>query len=348
MKKLRWGVIGAGGIADRRTIPGLLLAKNAELTAIMEVTDDFSQRLRQKYSVPHAYSDEYELLKDAEVDAVYIASPVEMHAKQAMAAADFGKHILVEKPLALTSAEGDRVVEYCKSKKVLLAAGLMMRFGSYVNAMKAAIAAGKIGDVITGYAQFTCWYPDIEGAWRQSKSTAGGGALMDMGVHCIDLIQYITGGKVRQVAGLHSTMTFNYDVEDSSSIMLRLDNGAICVVQSNFNIPDDAAKWRLEFFGTKGRLLGDMIIGQVDGGSLEGMFMGEVGGYDAAQEKKESEAVIISAELGNMYQREIESFGDSVLYGAKIAVPALDAVQVQRVIEAAYLSNDKKIIVDLE
>lgn len=347
MKKVRWGVIGAGGIADRRTIPGMLLAGNAELVAVMEINMELAEACRAKWGCKKAYDSEAALLADPEIDAVYIASPVVLHAKQAMQAADAGKHILIEKPLAMTSAEGQKVVDYCQSKGVLMAAGLMMRFGAYVQAMKQAIAAGKIGKVVSGYSQFTCWYPDMPGNWRQSKASAGGGAMIDMGVHCIDLMQYITGSRVKQVAAFHDTMTFSYEVEDSSMVLLRLENGCQCVVQSNFNIPDDAAKWRLEFFGDQGRLMGDSILGQVDGGALDALFLGPQGGYDAQQDAKAVAGETIDVAFGNLYTREIESFGDSILNGTPLVVPAADAVQVQRVMEAAYRANDEKRIIDL-
>jgi predicted dehydrogenase len=222
-QKVRWGVIGAGGIADRRTIPGMMLCDNAELVAVMEINMELAEKCRAKWGCKKAYDSEAALLADPEVDAVYIASPVFLHAKQAMAAADAGKHILIEKPLAMTAEEGQKVVDYCKEKGVLIAAGLMMRFGAYVQAMKKAVAEGKIGKPVSGYAQFTCWYPDMPGNWRQSKKNGGGGSMMDMGVHCIDLMQYILGTKVKDVAAFHDTLTFNYEVEDSSTVLLRME-----------------------------------------------------------------------------------------------------------------------------
>ena len=105
MKKIRWGVIGAGGIADRRTIPGMMLSPNSELVAVMEINMELAEKCRAKWGCKRAYDKEADLLADPEVDAVYIASPVVLHAKQAMAAADAGKHILIEKPLAMTAEE---------------------------------------------------------------------------------------------------------------------------------------------------------------------------------------------------------------------------------------------------
>ena len=110
MKKVRWGVLGAGGIADRRTLPGMMLAENAELIAVMEINEELAEKLRAKYNAKRAYTSDEALLDDPEIDAVYIASPVVLHARQARLAADRGKHILLEKPLAMTAAEAQDVV----------------------------------------------------------------------------------------------------------------------------------------------------------------------------------------------------------------------------------------------
>lgn len=348
MKKLRFGIIGAGGIADRRTLPGMLMAKNAEITAVMEVNQTLAEKLRGKYNAKYAYTTAEELVKNEEIDAVYIASPVVFHCRQAMLAADYGKHILIEKPIAMDIEEGERLLGYCKERGVKIAAGFMMRFGTYVMRMKEAVQAGKLGKVVSAYSQFTAWFPESAGNWRQEKAKSGGGCLMDMGVHCIDLIEYVTGSRVCEVVALNDTLAFRYDVEDSSTVLLKLDNGAQCVVQTNFNIPDEVAKWRLEFFGTKGRLLGDNVIGQVDGGKLNVAFMDEVSGYNAAQNHTENIGKDIEAEFGNMYTREVESFADSILNEKPLIVPAEDAVHIQKVVAAAYKSSEQRVAVKVE
>ena len=114
MEKVRWGVLGAGGIADRRTLPGMKLAKNAEVYAVMEVSAAQAEALREKYGAVKAYSGEDELLSDPAVQAVYIASPVWHHARQCEKAAAHGKHILVEKPVAMTAAESAALCMYSK------------------------------------------------------------------------------------------------------------------------------------------------------------------------------------------------------------------------------------------
>jgi len=125
---VKWGVIGAGGIADRRTIPeGIVPAANSELVAVMDVDEARVKEVASKYNVPKWYTSDADLLKDPAVEAVYIATPVNVHVEQAVAAAEKGKHVLCEKPLALTLDESRRIIHACKSAGVKLSVGLMMR-----------------------------------------------------------------------------------------------------------------------------------------------------------------------------------------------------------------------------
>lgn len=337
--KIRWGVIGAGGIADRRTIPGMMLADNAELVAVMEINMELAEKIRAKYNAARAYDNVDDILADKDIDAVYIASPVTTHKEQAIKAARAKKHILLEKPLTLASEDGWEIVKVCKEEGVLLATGFMMRYHAYHQKMKEIVQSGKLGKIVTCRGQLTCWYPDIPGAWRQNKSLSGGGSLMDMGVHCIDLIQYITGSKGTKVAAMTGTKAFNYEVEDSASMIFELDNGAFAYVDAYFNIPDAAARCRLEIYGTKGSMLAEGTIGQVEGGKLEVIISDDSLGYNAQQNRSNDEKVDINVEFGNMYAKEIESFGRSINEGLPVQVPAEDALQVQKMIEAAYESS---------
>ena len=347
VKKVRFGIIGAGGIADRRTMPGMVLAKNAEIVAVMEINAELSEKLRQKYNAKYACTSAEELVKLDDVDAVYIASPVVFHASQAKLAADHGKHILLEKPIAMNAAEAEEVLTYCADKGVMVAAGFMMRFGAHVQNMKKAVEEGKIGQVVNGYSQFTLWLPPAAGNWRLDKKHSGGGPLMDMGVHCIDLMEYITGKRVNEVVAFNDTAVFDYTVEDSSTVLLKLDGNIQCVVQTNFNIPDEVARWRLEFFGTRGRLMGDTIIGQNDGGKLSGVFLESVSEYNATQDHADEQGTELEGDFGNLYTREVESFSDSILNGTPLEVPAWDALHVQKVVEAAYRSSEEHIAVKI-
>jgi len=311
----------------------------------MEVNMELAEKIRAKYNAKKAYDNAEDLLADEEIEAVYIASPVTCHKNQAIAAARAGKHILVEKPVAFTCTEGEEVARVCRQSGVCAASGLMMRYHSYHRKMKELISEGKLGQVVSCRAQLTCWYPDIPGAWRQVKSKSGGGAMIDLAVHCIDLIQYITGSKASKVAALAGTKTFSYEVDDSSSLLFETENGAYCYVDANFNIPDAAAKCRLEIYGTRGSMLAEGTISQVEDGKLDVVISRDTNGYDAKQDRVDVAPMDIKVEFGNMYTKEIESFSDSILNGTPVSVPLEDAIQVQRIVEAAYSSAETSMFV---
>ena len=346
MQKVNWGVIGAGGIADRRTIPGMVLAGNAELIAVMDLSMELASKIAEKYSVPHCYDNVDELLENPDIDAVYIASPVAAHYEQAKKAALAKKHILIEKPVALTLEEGKALDDLCRKQNVLFAAGFMMRFHAYHLKAKELVKSGVLGSIVSMRAQLTCWFPDMPGNWRQAKASSGGGALMDMGIHCIDLLQNISGSRVRRVSAFTATRTFSYEVEDSAGVLMEFDNGAFGYVDANFNIPDNAAECRLEIYGTKGSIMASGTIGQAEGGSFR-LTLSEDSDYDARQDRGNDGSIPVAVEFGNMYQKEIASFCDSILNGTRIEVPAQDALQVQRVIECAYKSSMEKRFVEI-
>lgn len=340
MSKVRWGVIGCAGIADRRTIPGMISADNTELIAVMDVNMQIASRIRDKYGAKKAYDNIDSLLADSEIDAVYIASPVLFHKEQAITAARAKKHILIEKPIGLSAQESAEVIRICKEQGVLISVGLMMRFHAYHCKIKDIIDEGKLGNIVSMRAQLTCWYPEITGNWRQQKSSAGGGALLDMGIHCIDLLQHLSNSKVVKVAGLTDTKTFSYDVEDSASVLMEMDNGAYAYVDANYNIPDAAAHSRLEIYGTKGSVLAEGTISQVEGGKID-VTIDEQGDYDAQQDRDSHASINYDVELGDMYEKEIKAFSDAILTGSPLKIDADEAIWVHKVIEAAYESSEK-------
>lgn len=348
MSKVKWGVIGCGGIADRRTLPGMMLADNAELIAVMDTNMEAAERCKEKYNAKYAFDNYEELLAIDEIQAVYIASPVFCHKEQAFAAAKAKKHILIEKPMALTSEESKEIADCCAKEGVKLGVGLMMRFGAYHQEMKNIIAEGKLGDVVSMRAQLTCWYPDIPNNWRQNKDLSGGGALMDMGIHCIDLLQYITGLNAVAVTGFTDTQTFNYNADDSAAIVMKMNNGALAMVDANFNIPDAAAKCKLEIYGTKGSIMAEGTISQVEGGEVSVLISDDSLGYDAAQNRDELVPLKLNVELGNMYTKEIESFGNAVLNDGEPEITAADGIFVQQIVEKGYLSSDRKTTYELK
>ncbi len=337
---VNWGVIGCGGIADRRTIPGLLEAKNARLLAVMDQVPEVTKRVQEKYGCPRSYDSVADLLADREIDAVYIATPVFAHAEQVMAAAAAGKHILVEKPLAMNTGQGREMIEACKKAGVYATEGYMMKFHSLHQRAKEIIDSGVLGKVVLMRAQLSCWYPEIPGAWRQDPKLGGGGALIDMATHLYDLMRWFAGD-VKEVSALADTLVFSYGVDDASSTLLRFESGAHGFVDAFFCVPDASVLSRLEIYGSRGSILAEGTIGQSSGGTMVAYLEEGERGYDAQQAREAAQVKPqpITATPVNPYTGEIEYLSRCIETRQAPTLNSLEeGLQTLAVAEAAYRS----------
>lgn len=331
MDKIRFGIIGAGGIARTRMIPGILDSEHATVTALMgphkATLDKVQKELADKGITVSTYEDLDQLLSDPAVDAVYVASPVFAHKEQVIAAAQAGKHVLAEKPLALTAAEAEEMVRKVRQTDVKASAAFMMRFQAYHQQIRQAVAEGRIGDVVSTRAQQVFWYPRTQGAWRQEKAKGGGGALMDVGVHMMDLTEFLTGSSITAVTGFVETRTFDYDADDVCNLVLRLDNGAAGYVDAAFDMHPAQGGSFLELYGTKGTIVARDTIGQDDAGSVEAF----------AVEADGSRRPLLFENKGtSMYSKEVDSFCLSILEDIPEEVPLEQGLHIQKCAQAAY------------
>ena len=219
-KKVRWGVIGAGGIARRRTIPeGILPSHNAELVAVLSNSPETTGEAARQFQARAAAS--IDDLLSAEIDAIYVATPVDGHLGQVLKCAQSRKHILCEKPLGMTVTEAEEMLTACRRAGVQLGCAFMMRFQSQHQQALRLIQEGKLGQPVYGRAQLSCWYPPLEGSWRQDPARGGGGSLIDMGGHCIDLLEMFFG-KAEKVSCFTHRTAHSYTPEDSAVVSLSL------------------------------------------------------------------------------------------------------------------------------
>ena len=337
---MKWCVIGAGGIADRRTIPALLTDKSNELLAVMDKNPTAAKATGEKYGVPY-YTDEREMLEATAADAVYISTPVFCHYKQAMLALSYGKHVFLEKPIGLNGKESRKLVEAFKHAGLQLSIGYMMKYHTLHEKAKEIVNAGGIGAVNSIRAQFTCWYPDIEGAWRQNKSLGGGGTIMDLGVHCLELIEDILGEKITEVKAFYSTRTFSYEVEDGAVIILRTESGVLGHVDCNFNIPDKASESKLELYGSEGYILCRGTLAQENVGTLSHLYAPQ-GSYEAAQNRSVNDVptrYTAGAAENNMYRRQLAAFSELVRSGKSDYTLTDRALHVQELVDQIYADN---------
>lgn len=335
-RKIGWGVLGASGIARRRTIPeGILPARNARLIAVQSRSASRAAGLSREFGGAHPYVEEVDLLRDPQVEAVYVATPVYRHADQVLAAARAGKHILVEKPLALSARDAQRMVRGCRDAGVLLGVGFMMRFHSAHQRILRWIRSGALGVPLLGRAQLGCWYPPARGAWRQDPRRGGGGAVVDLATHCLDLLTMLLG-PVRSVSAEVATRVHRYPVEDTAALLLRFESGAFGFVDCSFALPDAAGESVCEIYGSKGCVKTRWTVGQDSRGELRACLVRNGGAYDSRQSRPSKGFVASDLPAKNVYRSEIEAFSQAILDSGRPPVPGEVGLECQRLVEAVY------------
>lgn len=240
---LRGAVVGCGEVVNRNRASALQRAAGTSLEVAMDVREWAAEDIADRADASYTTSLE-DLLADDAVDFVYIATPHHLHADQVVAAAEAGKHVVVEKPLATTLADADRAVEACARNDVKLSVMLPKRFAPEVRRARSLIEEGAIGDVIGHRIQTmsnlkteTYWEGGysgrVESDWRQSWEESGGGMLIMTNVHDVDLTMHLTGLEPARVSVEFDTFDAPAEVEDFLSAVVRYENGAIGTVETS-------------------------------------------------------------------------------------------------------------------
>ena len=346
MKTIRWAVIGAGGIARRRTIPeGIVPAHNAELTAVY--SPHSGQEVAREFGVVAAETEAQ--LYNLAWDALYVASPVNCHLAQVVQAAKAGRHVLCEKPLALNVAEAQQMVDGCHQANVKFGVGFMMRGHPLHVQARELVQAERIGQPSYVRAQLSCWYPPLEGAWRQDPEQSGGGALPDLATHCIDLLEMILGQKVLSVMAVLDNVVHDYAVDDTAVLSLKFDGGTVGTVDCLFNVPDEAVPNRLEVYGAAGSILAEGTLGQTATGNMKWLEQTSDSDYDEGQTRCEQNAwQSAEMETKNLYQTQIEGFSAAILRDQPPPVPATQGLWIQQLMAACQesASTGRRVCVD--
>lgn len=310
-------------------------ARNAELVGVYDRNARANAEVAQTFAVRPFQS--LEELLAAEIDAVYIATPVHAHCEQVARCMRAGKHVLCEKPLALSLREAQKAVAQAGQCKLQLGVALMMRFQSQHQEALKLIRSGKLGRLVYGRAQLSCWYPPIEGAWRQDPAQGGGGCLIDMGGHCVDLLEMFFGPVATVSCGM-GNLVHSYRSEDSAVAMLAFESGAWGTVDTFFCIPDESSQNVLELYGSEGSILAKGTLGQGSQGEMVFYPRAPSQGYDAQQVRDKGQGVDLRPAPLNTYRAEIEEFSQAILEGRESELGGDAGLRSQRILEACYAS----------
>ena len=283
--KLRVGIIGSGGIAEGAHAPGYMaIPDDCELVACCDVRPERAKAFAERFDLAHWYTDYRELLALPELDAVSVCTPPFMHRDATVAALDAGLHVLCEKPMAMNVSEAQDMVAAAERAGKVLTIGHQQRFSPAAQAVKRAVDAGELGDIY--YAKTAALRNRGAPTWGvfHIKQLNGGGPLIDIGVHALDVTMWLMGSP-RPVAvfgatymalahrpGLKNRMgTINveeYDVEDLAAALVRFDNGATLMLETSWLLQmTERGNAYTQLFGTEGsaRLDPFQIVRDVDG-----------------------------------------------------------------------------------
>ncbi len=255
MSVLRWSLIGAGDIARKRIATALRDSPNCDFVAVSRRKADLAEEFAREFGARKWFANWRELVKDEETQAVYIATPVYLHCEQTIAAAEAGKHVLCEKPMALKVKECTEMIAACRANNVKLGIAYYRRFYPVIARIKELIEAGQLGEIAVAQMNaFEYFAPDENNPrrWLLEKSQSGGGPLMDFGCHRLEVLTHLFGAVKRTKSLISNNIFTEREVEDTANVLLEFEIGAA----ANLTVTHAAieAQDTLDIFGTKGSL----------------------------------------------------------------------------------------------
>jgi predicted dehydrogenase len=270
-KKLKWGIAGCGRFAEQTFIPTIKSLRKSALISLYSSDIKRAKSLAEKFGIEKHFNDYDEFLK-SDINSVYISSKNVNHYQQVIKAAEAGRHILCEKPLAMNSSEAEKMIKICEQRDIQLAVNFVYRFHPLIIKAKEIIVSQMLGKIVSINLSFNIDSPPSNN-FRFSKSLSGGGALRDIGTHMIDLLRYF-GGEITIVNGVMDNVVYKSEVEDFSCAIVKFENGGYGYFNVSFN--SKKAFNRIEILGHKGTLsLDNLIAGRMLPAKLTILLDGE-------------------------------------------------------------------------
>jgi predicted dehydrogenase len=300
---LNWLVVGIGDITRKRVLPAILAEPRSRLYALL--TRD--PRKAEAYPGAVAFTDLGEALRDPEIDAVYVASPVAMHAKQTIASLRAGKHVLCEKPGALDFAQAESMAAVARESGRLLGIAYYRRLYPKLMRARQLIAEGAIGQPVLVEANYHGWLESPERGWLKDPALAGGGPLYDVGSHRIDACNFLFGKPLR-ATGLLSNALHALAVEDSATTLIEYAAGVHAVVDVRWNSRIQRDQFRV--VGVEG----EISLDPLNGPTLRLL---------SSDGKLTEEQLPAHA---NVHYPVVENFVSAVLDGTLVACPIDEAI----------------------
>jgi 1,5-anhydro-D-fructose reductase (1,5-anhydro-D-mannitol-forming) len=308
--RMRWALIGASTIARQHMI-GAIRTERGQIIRVMSASSERAREFAAEHQIPASGSDLEEALRDGEVDAVYISTTNEKHVSQALAAVKARKHVLCEKPLALALDDAVAMVRAAQEAGLVFATNHHLRCSGSHRAVRALIASGRIGRVLSLRLHHAVFLPPHLQGWRINSSEAGGGVIPDITVHDADVARFLLGEDPVSVVAQMASSGLGEGVEDSAMSVWAMPSGAMVLSHESFTHP--FAGSGLEVHGTEGSIFARDIMTQNPVGSVE---LVTASGRDS-----------VGFDRHDLYQESVRRFHAAVASDGEPAATGVDGVK---------------------
>ena len=336
---LNWIVLGAGDIATNQFVPALMSLDSCRVLAVVDKNLAAARDLAQRCGAPHVLSDAGEIRRLSEAHAVYVATWPALHCEHAVLAAEAGKHVFCEKPMAVSLAECDRMLAACRSAGVRLMIGNNQRFHAAHQRVKQLMQENAIGPIVLAKVDFLTSFRLRQGErfrptqYRLTKGLGGGGVVMDMAIHAIDLVRYLLGDEVAAVGCFHDHLVYEAEAEDTAVIHLRFRKGTLGTISVSGGIP--YGRNAVELYSERGAIITERSLARVAEDTQVRVLL------DGAWTQQATPAL-------DSFRAEIEHFVASIARGAEVAVSGEEGKADLAVALAAYRSFVDRRLVSIE
>jgi len=329
MDKLRIGVLGTGIIIRDFHMLCLQGHPRAQVMAAANLHRESLGRLVRQFSIPKAYTSFEEMASDPDIDAVVIGLPNALHAPVTVQMLEAGKHVLCEKPMATSVAEGERMIAAAERSGRTLMIAHMWRYDREIRWLHDLVKEGTLGRIFKAKSHAIWLYEGPPpGSWFVSEEMAGFGALADMGVHSLDTLRYVLGGArpLKVFASVGTYLRDDIEVDDTGTLLIEFEGGTHALVEAGWNhLYADGLEGYTQVYGTKGyaRAAPSELHSYVEGV------------WSVTQPKMPPRK--IQCDLP-MYQAQMDHFVDCVLEGKEPLTSGPECLWAMRLLEAAYRS----------
>lgn len=266
-KKLGWGLIGASTIARQWVIPAINAQSDSEVVAVMSSSEDRAKSYAEENNIPAAYHSVESILADPAVDVVYISTTNEKHKAETLACAAVGKHVLCEKPLALTLADAHEMAAACKNAGVVMGTNHHLRNAITHRTLRKLIAEGAIGRPLGVRLFHAVHLPPHLQTWRIKDPGTGAGVILDITVHDTDTLRFILNDEVESVTAISAQHGMGAQgIEDTVMGVMQFQSGTLAQFHDAFTVAH--TNTGLQVHGTEGSLFAEDVMTQQPIGSI--------------------------------------------------------------------------------